>query len=317
MLLIPYASDQHGQLVHANNAEREQKLLCPKCQNPVILKRGEIKIPHFAHKYFAENNCTSESVQHQIAKQLIKQSIESKQMPSLIRKCQHPDRDITAITTFPYRKDRVYDEFPKCQGTIKQKIPEKVKTAQLEYPINNHRVDVALLNEHARVLSGIEIYHTHAVDEAKSEKLTIPWIELKAEDIINDQINWKVINEGNLNPAICQNCKNLKNTLKKEINRITQATNIKYNSQCYTPKLHHCWRCEKEMVLFTWENNKLYSTREPKASPRPWTIVHREHIANKKDFWTNICPYCKSVQGKTIMNFYTTLKAKQAKNEGS
>lgn len=47
---LQFAVDVSGKRVCAENAERGLEYVCPLCGEPVILRRGEIKIPHFAHK---------------------------------------------------------------------------------------------------------------------------------------------------------------------------------------------------------------------------------------------------------------------------
>lgn len=43
------ALDDQGLRVHAWDAGRDQRCVCPECQAAVVLKRGRIVVPHFAH----------------------------------------------------------------------------------------------------------------------------------------------------------------------------------------------------------------------------------------------------------------------------
>ena len=48
----------------ARDASKESKFFCPSCQEQLILKKGNVKIHHFAHK--AESTClyAGESLDH-------------------------------------------------------------------------------------------------------------------------------------------------------------------------------------------------------------------------------------------------------------
>lgn len=49
------AIDKAGNRVCADRADKENTHCCPLCGNELILRRGEINIPHFAHR---ANECT-------------------------------------------------------------------------------------------------------------------------------------------------------------------------------------------------------------------------------------------------------------------
>ncbi len=77
----------------------------------------------------------------------------------------------------------------KCHGCDKEhkKIitPCIFSNAKEEVPIDKYRCDVvAYLNNGNKV--AIEVFHTHEIDEKKKENLSIPWIELKSETVIED-----------------------------------------------------------------------------------------------------------------------------------
>lgn len=65
--------------IEAEFAERGREYTCPKCKRPVILKRGRIKIAHFAHK--PPTNCTwakGETLAHLEAKKNFRDSYVSR-----------------------------------------------------------------------------------------------------------------------------------------------------------------------------------------------------------------------------------------------
>ena len=51
-----FANNNHGLRVCADDAVREDEHFCPTCQQPLILKRGKVILPHFAH--FPNKPCT-------------------------------------------------------------------------------------------------------------------------------------------------------------------------------------------------------------------------------------------------------------------
>lgn len=51
-----FAKDQKGDRVCADNAIRNEEYLCPSCNKALVLKRGKILLPHFAH--FPHQPCT-------------------------------------------------------------------------------------------------------------------------------------------------------------------------------------------------------------------------------------------------------------------
>lgn len=152
-LKIPYALDETGQLININVAEKGNKYYCPSCKHLVIVRKGEIKVHHYAHK--ADNSCTQETAIHKIAKLLIQKSIISWksgqiQAPIINRTCQI------------------------CQSIVGQPLSEKVEGADLEVRVGDGSiVDVALMNSNIPI-AGIEIRVTHKVDERKAKSLPIP-----------------------------------------------------------------------------------------------------------------------------------------------
>ncbi|MFT8813630.1 competence protein CoiA [Oenococcus sp.] len=67
------AKNRFGELIEADQAIAGQLFSCPGCQRPLCLKKGQIKMPHFAHRpgmvcdYFSEN----ESQLHLVAKKCL------------------------------------------------------------------------------------------------------------------------------------------------------------------------------------------------------------------------------------------------------
>ncbi|WP_303949914.1 competence protein CoiA [Streptococcus vestibularis] len=75
------AKNQEGNLVSAleTSLQRKESYICPGCQGVVLLRRGQVMCPHFAHKslqdcqFFSEN----ESAQHLSLKATLYQSLDN------------------------------------------------------------------------------------------------------------------------------------------------------------------------------------------------------------------------------------------------
>lgn len=65
------AHDAAGAKVEASRDMRAEEFTCPTCSGPVLLKRGRVKVAHFAHLPDSECWSEPESVTHLRAKQLL------------------------------------------------------------------------------------------------------------------------------------------------------------------------------------------------------------------------------------------------------
>ncbi|HHW57746.1 MAG TPA: hypothetical protein GXX15_08805 [Clostridia bacterium] len=147
-MLIPYAIDNKRRLYSAKNAEKGKQYYCPSCGEEVILRKGEIRIAHFAHKSNA--NCSEETVIHKTAKLLIQQTIQSwkkgdKKAPIIRVNC------------------------PICGKPTYLEILEQmqIEDAVLEYRLpEGYIADIALIANN-KIKMVIEIKVTHSIEEKK------------------------------------------------------------------------------------------------------------------------------------------------------
>ena len=164
-LQIPYAYTTNKLPVSPEAAEKGQNFLCPICDNEVVLKRGEVRRPHFAHK--PDTACSGEGVRHKVAKQMI-----------YLMYLRTVRTVMVSVTTFR--------RCPNCsQGVLFPQTPQYDDVAR-EVNVGRHRVDVALLRD-GKPVSGIEVQDTHPVDDEKWDafkKLGFPCIEVEAKDVI-------------------------------------------------------------------------------------------------------------------------------------
>lgn len=151
-------------------ANKNNKYQCPGCKKDVILRKGKILKPHFAH-YKSENPCTfynhpGESYIHKHAKHCIKKLLESKIPITILTKCQ------------------------RCNETEEVDIEEIGENSKIiieySFMFNESRkfADVAYIDDN-EIVCIFEICNKHKTD---SENRPEPWFEFKAE-IINKQLD--------------------------------------------------------------------------------------------------------------------------------
>lgn len=202
MLLIEYAYDIDNSIVYPSDAQRGIDYFCPKCKKSVIVKQGNVRSYHFAHKF--DTSCQGpKSVLHSSCIRAIASNL------SVHSEALEQD-DWLKIT----------DICSKCNTEFNSRYfqPHKYNEVRLEYNLldSRYRADIALLQD--GVLKGIiEVCHTHPVDDEKwafiNEK-EIPCIEISAEkmrehapSLILCVLKSNVENlRGKFRREICSNC---------------------------------------------------------------------------------------------------------------
>lgn len=165
-LAIPYAKDGvTNKIVRASVAFKDgRRYTCLECEEELILKKGEIKTPHFAHKRDPESTCTGggvETNEHRYAKELIDTYLGRWEFRVPCEKCPAYQR---------------LNEFSRANGF----------RSELEYSFGPFRLDVGVLTGET-LATAIEVRHTHAVHDDKKLYLSergIPLVEIKASSVI-------------------------------------------------------------------------------------------------------------------------------------
>ena len=274
-LRVPFAFDDEKQLYDPQAAEKGKHYFCPACQDTVILRKGEIKTAHFAHK--ASETCNQETILHKIAKQLIVQVISDwksgkTDSPTLRRICEI------------------------CRKSTDQSLPDKVEHAILEYRVaGGFIVDVALMVE-SKPAAAIEIRVTHAVDENKSKSVSIPFIELEGPKVIENPTIFEPIRDHFL-PFTCGTCKRAKEQFQVRTNEIAKQTGIELPNRYYRYGFCKCWKCKREIIVFAWPKVSEWDNFPPRVKPIPHTIQYRYSKTIGSKYWVNTCPQCQSIQG--------------------
>lgn len=273
-LNVPFAVNKDQQLIAPTEAIKGETYYCPACGDTLTLRQGQVRIFHFSHR--TTNVCTQETIIHQTAKKLICKTIDDWKnhggpLPIVIRNC------------------------PKCRNEKKQPLPDKVEEAKEEFPIGNFRGDVVIF-ANGLPAAIVEVFVTHAVEEKKSKNLPIPFIEVDGEEIIRDPINWKPIVD-KFKPLICEPCLEQERVNREKCERVSRKTGIPLPSKYYIPGIVECWKCKKEILVFSWPDHDSYGKKPPKEQPIPKTIKYQYTKTANDSYWVNTCPYCHGTQG--------------------
>ncbi len=274
-LRVPFAFDNEKQLYDPQAAEKGKHYFCPACQDTVILRKGEIKTAHFAHK--ASETCNQETILHKTAKQLIVQVISDWKLgktdpPILRRSCEI------------------------CRKSVDQPLPDKVEYAVLEHRVTNGFViDVALMVENEPA-AAIEIRVTHAVDENKAKSLSIPFIEVEGQTVIKNPTVLEPIRDHFLS-FTCGPCKKAKARFHVKVNNVAKQTDVELPNHYYRYGFCECWKCKREIIVFAWPKASEWDNSAPKVKPIPRTIQYRYSKTVSGKYWANTCPRCNSIQG--------------------
>lgn len=156
-----------GEYCRPNNASKDKSYKCAECDQRVILRKGEIRRPHFAH--YSKRECSyyehpSESQIHKDAKYRMAEILKKKSDISIGWQCQN-DRCIGSN----------HDEV-----TIEHMEGDEVV---IEYrdPLGKYVADVALING-GKPRYIFEIKNTHATTTPRPE----PWFEIDAKELFEE-----------------------------------------------------------------------------------------------------------------------------------
>lgn len=254
---LTYALDTISKrLISVDEVERGVKCncICPKCQKPLVAKKGIKNQHHFAHQQ--DYNCTGYymTTLHLLAEQIIEEN------------------------------KRVM--FPKYKEIPAQSVSFK----DIEKELRNDRKDlqpdiVGITPDGERW--AIEIYYTHAIDEAKKEKIKNSEISCLEIDI-----SQQVLNEELLTKFLLESTEN-----RKWINNPNYDKEIRYRQEIedwkYLKKyklifisdimdLDLLFSClDENMVLVMKDNKKFLIVEYAKAPNNNIIILHRDYKKSK------------------------------------
>jgi hypothetical protein len=177
-----------------------------------------------------------------------------------------------------------------------------VTHAEEEVRLADGSIADVVLFRGARPAAAIEILVTHRVGPEKAARMSLPWLELRADDVL-DRPYWWVTEQDGLEPFTCPACERRETSRESELGDITdRARSVAQRldlplppSPPYRYVPHICWRCGTEMLVFLWPGAGSHSGRRP-PDPIPSSVQHRM-TDGAGDYWANCCPECSVVQG--------------------
>jgi len=277
-LQYPYALDKGGLIVKAVDAPRSELYTCIACGERMVLRRGEIKRPHFAH--YPENpNCAPETVLHKMAKDNIKAGIDT----ALSLKLEYP---LTWRCTV-------------CNQIHKGDLARSPREVRTEVSLDGVRPDVLLSSIKGKPLATIEVVVTHRLNkQAKEayESLKIPVLLVRP--------GWKDLErlkrglgrvEAWQAPCRAKHCTNCGRLMDKiEIGAFEG---------------YKCYKCGKSMVVAALVGDKkIYFEELGPGAIKPaqslGVIMARVHDEiDTRDIAKNQCTMCGNLK---VRNWYDT-----------
>lgn len=225
-----YAIDGDGRVHPAEDAPRGDAYTCPQCHKPLVLKRGVVMQPHFAHR--PEDEHSGETFLHHVAKYLIAQTVRESRR------------------RFP--RLRIIRTCPVCASIMEQEVPESVNGAKVECRLpSGYILDVGLFGG-GELIGGVEVLCTHSVDEGKAAALDVPFYELRAEDILQDPLVWRPTQDGGPE-SVCSACKRSVSCYEKAMQRIGEFSRQPKPSRGFIALPHICTGCLGPMLLYWHE----------------------------------------------------------------
>ena len=135
-------------------ASKTQQYICPQCSGDIILRKGAVRIAHFAHKA-VERSCSGETLNHKCTKEWIAFNANNPEF-SICHDC----KDCQARVTL-FRGKRSF------RGLTEQAFGKQNGPSPL---VREYRADVLVhdtLPNKKRVVAIIEVKHSHASSKAK------------------------------------------------------------------------------------------------------------------------------------------------------
>jgi predicted RNA-binding Zn-ribbon protein involved in translation (DUF1610 family) len=283
-LAVPFGLVADGSFVLPWDADPTLEYSCPGCGAALALRTSKTRRAHFAHR--RGEGCSAESLLHRAAKRLVLRVVEewirgTGPRPCLDRRCS------------------VWG----CDGGVVQDLPGDITHAAAEVRLPDGSIGDVVLFRGEEPACVVEIRATHAVDAEKALRLTVPWVEVDADELL-DRPYWWVAEQDGLRPFTCPRCQARAEDRREErvalqAAAVTLAARMGLTlppSPPYGFLAHACWRCGEEMVLFVWRGSGEHGAKPP-PSPRPATVRLCATEGYGAEYWANCCPSCHTVQG--------------------
>ncbi len=174
---------------------------------------------HFAHR--KSGDCTCETVLHSAAKHLLHKVINAwiegnNDAPAIHSRCKGVE------LVYESKEGSGWAGYGwSCSAKIVLPLMRnRVDECLLEFPLSTKLRPDLLLRLRGKPVLAIEILVTHEVGLKKREMLNVPWVELRAEDVIRNPIKWLPIQHNIRKFEKCDFCLQIDpSQLVKEVNQ--------------------------------------------------------------------------------------------------
>ena len=286
-ILLPYANDINGNLVHIDDAQKGQKYTCPNCGAELSLRisqksKGEkyYKRNHFAHKGNADNHC-SESFLHKLFKERCAEYLREKISQN-------------ASVTFEWKCEKCIEEH---RGNLLKKAIKVIT----EYNLGICQPDIALLDSNDNVIIVIEVVVSHSPEPAVLEYYNnnkIACLQIKVEDYSDcNIIEEKLSHPDNVNlcpQPICKICGGIMYQSKLAI----------YEKEC--------WKCKRNMKLAMIISSKMilypedFNEDDIKLTQLLGVTIKKQYSKTiNESYLANTCNHCNAFIGDFYMHEYS------------
>jgi len=275
-------------LIHANDARKGEEYACLTCNGLMLLRRGERKRAHFAHKSLSPN-CTPESALHSGFKRLLFERLQAclgEQVPLGIEwECE------------------------PCCGRHEGNLLKRAAHVAMEHNVGSCRPDVALLGGEGQVVAAIEIVVSHPPEEATVayyKQNSIPLVIFKlVSDTEITRVNETVLKPDLVDICLNPRCKRCGEHLLKKGILITEAK---------------CERCSSPMKFaelsgeisvfrdFNLDDISIVRSRGVLIKSRYCEITHRK-------YWANTCTRCHKTVDRASLNLSRATRLNKPKVE--
>ena len=280
MTKFPLGALLNGEYCLPCNAEKGLDYICPGCKAPVILRRGEIKAPHFAHKP-GERRCEfydhpGEGEIHKMTKHIIADLLRKRKIKKIQRLC-------------PMKYLCLSHDLGRFDEQVKYEEGDEVI---VEYRVSDKCiVDVAVINN-GKLKYIFEVYNTHKTTRETPE----PWFEIDANKFLKDTDNGtKIIKERkhrmdidvmkheDILQELCEGEASLKGTRKEQRARLQVVRDFDTSEpeECV-----YCLRTQKCCHSCKIHMTKFIAMRD--NSPKPFICERmsglRDRIISSKEY---------------------------------
>ncbi len=280
--VVPVARSSNGDFVRPDEAEKTGKYTCPGCGEVVVLRGGDRRRTHFAHR---RASCSPDSVVHRAAKARIIQVIEEWKTgrgprPSVSRPCIRYD----------------------CDGGVVQDLPDDVTGARSEVRLPSGLVGDVVLYRGSEPAVVVELLVTSRVSREKAARFLLPWVELEAQAVLDRPYWWVAVQDG-LHSFRCPTCVRRESDRGSDLSvirdgarQLAERADLEISGNAHYHAIPHtCWSCSSEILVYAWKGAGTHSPRRP-PEPIPGTVQHRV-TEGAGNYWANCCPRCSAVQG--------------------